>query len=478
MKQVSILSSVGAAATGNRDEDTTKTRAEKGLAEAIDNVEHFVSVQTCRRKVAQSTSKKMTKVIGNMTFCKPPADSSLGKSFPSSSQTSFSSSQGKRKLLLRIGTISPFQYFGDQQVSNNDVYPVSLVSDPTAEIYLMTKHDILRRLPKKLFSALFTGEADPVPSDLQLMGMPRQTERWDSFRWSMHGNAATSGRRAGLNASANLKFLGANSSVDPRRILPRRRGVERNLVSLTPKDEEHFSQASARFLRNFDNMRKDTGLRTALAKAGLDRRRHLSGCLRDDYDESQDPMSFHFDQHWSKLRKDPIGLGTPEPGEEGANDEVRSALLTSTTGDDLSHSSSSGLGKNTLPVREGRKTELFGSATSNSRSSKAAPPEDWQLVSVDATVPRHISTSPVPGVSIPLRETVKTDANGKRISDSTVTPHEGGTSSTCAAKTNENPSGLAAIRNRGSQLNQTSTVEKPALQSKTLKAKRTVGFSE
>merc|ERR1719453_2870351 len=72
----------------------------------------------------------------------------------------------KKQKLLRVGTVGPFQYFGDKQVCANTVYPVTLLSDPVAEIYVMSKHDILRRLPKKLFSALFAPQdEDPFPTD-------------------------------------------------------------------------------------------------------------------------------------------------------------------------------------------------------------------------------------------------------------------------------------------------------------------------
>jgi len=211
-----------------------------------------------------------------------------------------SGSASKKKVLLRIGTLSPNQYFGEHQVSQGSTFPVSLVSDPVAELYFMTKHDILRRLPKKLFSALFeAGSKDPVPSDAQLWDMHNQSRRWDSFRWSMHGQASSS--RKGVNARSNLEFMGVNPNLPSlSRVVapptPRR-------TSLTAKDEEHFSQSSARFLRRFKGLRDDPGLRAALVKDGHHQRRHIGETLSDSDDDQQDPMSFHFNLHWSNFRK-------------------------------------------------------------------------------------------------------------------------------------------------------------------------------
>jgi len=296
-----------------------------GIEAAHRNVEHFASVQAARRKVTEYTFNKMHN-------SDRPKKKSISTRLQKRHRPSWKSdvrgesgTSGRRVRLLRIGTIGPYQYFGDQQVCNNECYPVSLVSDPVAEIYVMSKHDILRRVPKKLFSALFTPEKEAVPSDVQLLEMHRQTERWNAFRRSMHGEALSNlGLRnqvcgvprplrdpasaSRIDAVANLEFLGVNpasglgESLLP---LPQNKGVP-----LTPKDEELFSQASARFLRRFDIMKRDKGLREALARAGLMRRQRLHDGLPGSAldDDDQDPMAFRFDQHWSKLREDPIGL--------------------------------------------------------------------------------------------------------------------------------------------------------------------------
>jgi len=304
---------------------------EKGdtIEKAHKNVEHFAEVQAARKRYTEHVfkNKRDEKAAQNnkaKTGSKqhPAPRKSVIKNTPHLHSTKVEQPQPKKRMrILRIGTVGPYEYFGDQQVFSNECYPVSLVSDPVAEIYVMSKHDIMRRVPKKLFSALFNIEPEAQPSDFQLIEMHKQTERWNSFRRSMHGEALgnlsarnqnTGGRSMAsgsrIDSIANLDFLGVNPSSNLGASLlplPQNKGS-----SLTPKDEELFSQASARFLRRFDIMKRDGGLREALAKAGLMRnaRLHdgLPGSALDDDDE--DPMAFRFEQHWTKMQNDPVEL--------------------------------------------------------------------------------------------------------------------------------------------------------------------------
>lgn len=222
----------------------------------------------------------------------------------------------KKKTLLRIGSVGAFQYVGDREVCSNQVFPCNLVSDPIAEIFTMSKHDILRRLPKNLLATLFTNEVNDDPTDSQVLEMLRQTERWFSFRRGLHGEAlmrrdqgrplkaTVSGSR--VDAVANLGFLGLSPTGDiAKRILPppRKKGTE-----LTTQDQEHCSQSSARFLRRFHIMKKDPGLQNALARAGAPR--SLRTGLNDE--NVSDPMAVRFEQQWARMRKDPISLDLGE----------------------------------------------------------------------------------------------------------------------------------------------------------------------
>lgn len=234
-------------------------------------------------------------------------------------------SKPKRPQILRIGTIGAYQYFGDKQVCTNEGYPCSLVCDPIAEVYTMSKHDILRRLPKKLLSTLFNQENQIEPNDSQLLDMFRQTERWFAYRRNLYGEAIMHKKQEhsriyrasavpAVDALANLEFLGVNPNSEyAKRMLPppQVRGVH-----LTSKDEEFFSQMSARGLRRFEVVKRDPGLHMALARAGRLRRTKV-GMAEEDlaadffacFSEEHDPMAIRFDQHWSKLGQGSIALG-------------------------------------------------------------------------------------------------------------------------------------------------------------------------
>eukprot|EP00933_Yihiella_yeosuensis_P059367 TRINITY_DN6057_c0_g1_i14.p1 TRINITY_DN6057_c0_g1~~TRINITY_DN6057_c0_g1_i14.p1 ORF type:complete len:793 (-),score=133.69 TRINITY_DN6057_c0_g1_i14:249-2627(-) len=232
-----------------------------------------------------------------------------------------------KKIILRIGSIGAFQHYGEKQVCNGETFPCSLVSDPIAEVYTMNKHDILRLFRHSsrhasggLFVTLFSpsNERSLEPTDAQLMDMYMQTERWFSYRRSMHGEARVrrdqerkhqqqhlSVTNGGIDAIANLDFLGVNpASATAARVLPppRPQGVQ-----LTRKDEEVFSQTSARFLRRFDVLKRDPGLERALKKQG-----RFGRFGEGAQDEENDPMSFKFEQQWLQLRKDPISLDLGE----------------------------------------------------------------------------------------------------------------------------------------------------------------------
>lgn len=303
------------------------------------SVEHLLDVSVARRKFAQyqyQQHKQLTTT--NQAARKKLSPHRRGSALGARGhKASAADGQGfqmlavpmKRRKLLRIGTVGAFQYFGDRQVSFNEVYPVSLVSDPMAEIYLMSKHDILRRLPRKLFDNLFNpdNQGSQVPSDTQILDMHRQAERWNAFRGSMHAESLGSRQYAGavprplrdfgvsrsrVDPLANLDFLGVSPHSVPEVLPP----PQKRTATLSAKDEELFSQASAGFLRKFDVMKKDRGLRGALARDGV---AHLLPCADDD---ELDPMAFRFEQNWSRLGKVPMLLDLQEEEAENASAAV------------------------------------------------------------------------------------------------------------------------------------------------------------
>lgn len=218
--------------------------------------------------------------------------------------------------LLRIGSLGPFQYYGDQQICIGGKYPVSLVSDPVAEIYMMSKYDILRRLPKKLFASFFKAEEARFPNDAQLLDMQRQTERWDAFRCSIQKDAmgsrfpqiqTPSSRPAGrlqsgrTDVAANLDFLGVTATEALFRDNARRN------VELSRHDQELFSQSSAWFLRRVRLFEQDPDLMNSLKKDGA---RHNLNATVDE----RNPQAFKLDQYWARVQKDPVAMEFEEIG--------------------------------------------------------------------------------------------------------------------------------------------------------------------
>lgn len=397
VKGASALDKLIGSTTKKEEPKPDTSSPKKLIEESQSNVQHFAEVQAARRRYRQYTCKQKSQnerksrqsmaTMGRRSILSR-RDTKISRAGSRTTITTVTSNSSKydangnlkkRVRILRIGTLGPYEYFGAQQVGGSEKYPVSLVSDPVAEIYVMSKNDILRRVPKKLFSAFFHLEKDAVPSDIQLLDMHRQTERWNSFRRNMHGEALSSltarnqmmrGGEAGskIDAVANLEFLGINPSSNLGESLLRfpQNTFNRGVV-LKPKDEELFSQASARFLRGFDIMKRDPELREALSVAGLMRNERLHDGLPGSSldDDDQDPMAFRFDQHWYKLQKDPVGLDLDDVfsiGDDAASKQNASQSVASMS---VKHEGSSG-GRSSV---KGRRGSMLTDAHANKRGS-------------------------------------------------------------------------------------------------------------
>jgi len=229
-----------------------------------------------------------------------------------------------RRRLLRIGILGPNQYFGVQQVQNNDANPVSLVSDPVANIYLMSRGDIVRRLPKKFSNALLTEHLHTVPTDAQLRDMYNQNKRWSAFCESLHGEVLnnvklrsqicgvphrSSSIMTRVQPNANLEFLG----LDPKSLLGETlRTPPRNKpVTLLKQDTELFSQGSMRLMCRFRDLKSDPDLKEALMRDGRLRSERLHDGLPGGFlgDDENDQLSFWFENHWKGLGEDHPRLG-------------------------------------------------------------------------------------------------------------------------------------------------------------------------
>lgn len=203
-----------------------------------------------------------------------------------------------------------------------------------------------------------------MPSDEQIIGMHRQTERWSKFRRNLHGEAMlrrqerntvfggirpeyTSTSR--VDATGNLLFLGVSpTSVLGKQLLPPPQPCGSAGTALTQKDEEHFSQVDSRFLRRFGQL-----------ESQANRRRQVEADLRVSHTSSApasspvsshdrrrahpmtDPMAFKFEQQWARLRKDSIfDLDQAPP----ADDDEHSSASAGRASPEASGAVSAGLG--------------------------------------------------------------------------------------------------------------------------------------
>jgi len=225
-------------------------------------------------------------------------------------------SSPSRKRILRIGTLRAFQLWGDKFVNEGSQLPVSLVADPVAEVYEISKYDIVRKLPKRMLAVLLQGESEVQPTDGQLRDLERQTQRWYHFRRGLHAQAlersmdTPAAAAAHLNrATKNLEFLGHAAGSDLARSILEPPHQTR-MKMLTKKDSEHFSDASAAFLRRSEAVRRDPEVRMAYEHAGVITRwqLHLEGIHDDTEVTEEDPRGIIFDRHWQGLDSARVGL--------------------------------------------------------------------------------------------------------------------------------------------------------------------------
>jgi len=187
-----------------------------------------------------------------------------------------------RKKLLRVGVVGAYQYFGEQQFYQGETFPASLVSEAKAVIYVATKQDVMRRIPKSVLSALLSGTEVDLVDDGKLLEMYAHTERWKAYCQDLHEEALS--RR--------------EDPTKPRlhQHLATVRGGRS--VVLTHKEHEFFGDASARFLRRYGEVGRDKRLQNSLKEArGRGTQTHNS---LDNADEPA-PMNFRFENQWSRM---------------------------------------------------------------------------------------------------------------------------------------------------------------------------------
>mmetsp|Transcript_136012 Transcript_136012/g.290766 ORF Transcript_136012/g.290766 Transcript_136012/m.290766 type:complete len:812 (-) Transcript_136012:100-2535(-) len=330
--------------------------AEASQASAQQSIEQVASVQKARKRVLEMQFKEVKKQNASERAEKEkqrqwlkirPPGHTLNKTNQVEIQQKAEETRvvdspapgsPRRRRLLSVGTVRPYQYFGDQQLRSSEAYPVSLVSNPVAEIYIMSKYDIMRRLSKKIISTLFHRVESGLPSDNQLIELHRQGERWSSFCQGLSHNTASGsfrgcqalgvprhlqehGRR--VDILSNLEFLGI--SQERARSM---RDTEVKGAVLTYKDEELFSDVSARFLRRHEAIKHDPALHRALARAGL--RQLRTQLIDSSRDSSDNLMALTIKKYWYKLESDPVGTDLDDAlrEEEGSKGrEGRNSML-------------------------------------------------------------------------------------------------------------------------------------------------------
>lgn len=87
--------------------------------------------------------------------------------------------------LLQVGTLPACTCFGCHEVVTGMKWPFSLVAETVAEVYTISKQDLLRAVAKKLLASLVEVSREMQYSDAWLLHLNRQTERWDAYKEDM-----------------------------------------------------------------------------------------------------------------------------------------------------------------------------------------------------------------------------------------------------------------------------------------------------
>jgi len=156
--------------------------------------------------------------------------------------------------------------------------------------------------------------------------MHRQTGRWNGFCREMQAEAIVSRRCQGGQqlelrgrSGGARELAGAADKLDFLGVAPTRQKAAQASSTLlmrktwlTSRDEEHFSDTSARFWRCHDTVKRSPVLDSALKKEGMSLRRRrnagLPGKPASDREEDGDPSELRFKQHWSKLKQESMDL--------------------------------------------------------------------------------------------------------------------------------------------------------------------------
>eukprot|EP00927_Polykrikos_kofoidii_P012713 TRINITY_DN15508_c0_g1_i3.p1 TRINITY_DN15508_c0_g1~~TRINITY_DN15508_c0_g1_i3.p1 ORF type:complete len:860 (-),score=170.58 TRINITY_DN15508_c0_g1_i3:69-2624(-) len=330
----------------NSDADALENEKNTDHGEDFDDMDesHGLRISTCEDRVANAMLEMKRKErmrllesingVPNQGGVEKRTASKKSRACSKSSTTasSISSPNFARRLakrspqrrLLRVGTLGAYQIFGAKQLSAGEPSPVSLVTDPVAEVLTIAKYDLMRKVPKSALNVLLDFDvrsASLEPNDAQLMQLQRHTRQWCAFRKDIHAQAC-SGRRASRpslreDSVRKLQFLGVDVEAEPtatRALIstPRTPGRSRELA-ITERDSEHFGAVSARFMRQLSSARdavENTSSGVGGGGRGVNRRAKgrlgelggpgRVGPSRQSRKEAEVPsaISARFEQHW------------------------------------------------------------------------------------------------------------------------------------------------------------------------------------
>lgn len=273
-------------------------QSDQAVARASPKAHRLSSIS--RRSNSKQSSTASDKQVELPAMARPkPKQVALSSRSRSPSPSRGLSARAPLRQIVRIGNVGAHRYFGENFCPALQTYPVTLMSDPMAEIFTLSKSDILRRLPRMIFHTIFRRNEASLPADSQILLMLQQTERWKQYSRGLVDEAVQRrsqeiwARNHRVDAAAaNLEFLGIDPSSSAG-IKLLRQSPRRCTTSLSFNDQKHMSQVNSRFLQKVEVMSRDPRVKASMV---------LTGHCRDiKAEEDSDPLDFHFDQGWANL---------------------------------------------------------------------------------------------------------------------------------------------------------------------------------
>eukprot|EP00439_Symbiodinium_sp_Y106_P028928 s2696_g3.t1 len=237
-----------------------------------------------------------------------------------------SAKKSRFSKLLQVGTLPACTCFGCHEVVTGMKWPFSLVAETVAEVYTISKQDLLRTVAKKLLASLVEISREMQYSDAWLLHLNRQTERWDAYKEDMIKKAVEDVRDA--SEATEARGQGDDLEAGPGGTHPKDSSARPRVPFLTQREEEFYSDSPATLLRRIKTMRKDRHLMKVLETKGgykFQKQVKQAGGNATSYltlgdfstrryatpsrgEQDWDPSMFLV-KHWSAVSQEQRGLG-------------------------------------------------------------------------------------------------------------------------------------------------------------------------